>query len=195
MGLIFGILGSIFLFKDFTWWLLANSQSEQEKQLMRQVRKEERKEERRQARRDKNPDEQDVDQEAYLRAVGFDPDSMKTQRYIKNSTTFSHVPHSYRPQEKISVQLRTHVAAGEITFSALSWWFRRVFCPKGPNRHFTTHWFPFAGKVTTFFKFFLHVFLPAIMGCHFHGLYSHQLQLSTILSVFVKFLSERCKMA
>ncbi|KAL9968716.1 hypothetical protein ACROYT_G020835 [Oculina patagonica] len=57
-------------------------QSEQEKQLMRQVRKEERKEERRQARRDKNPDEQDVDQEAYLRAVGFDPDSMKTQREI-----------------------------------------------------------------------------------------------------------------
>ena len=57
-------------------------QSEQEKQLMRQVRKEGRKEERRQARRDRNvpADEQDIDQEAYLRAVGFDPDVMKTQR-------------------------------------------------------------------------------------------------------------------
>lgn len=59
-------------------------QSEQEKYLMRQVRKEERKEERRQARRDRNApaDEQDIDQEAYLRAVGFDPESMKTQRYV-----------------------------------------------------------------------------------------------------------------
>ena len=58
-------------------------QSEQEKQLMRQVRKEERKEERRQARRDRNAasDEQELDQETYLRAVGFDPDSMKLQRY------------------------------------------------------------------------------------------------------------------
>ena len=58
-------------------------QSEQEKQLMRQVRKEERKEERRQARRDRNAasDEQELDQETYLRAVGFDPDSMKVQRY------------------------------------------------------------------------------------------------------------------
>ena len=58
-------------------------QSEQEKQLMRQVRKEERKEERRQARRDRNAasDEQELDQETYLRAVGFDPDSMKAQRY------------------------------------------------------------------------------------------------------------------
>ena len=51
---------------------------------MRQVRKEGRKEERRQARRDRNApaDEQDIDQEAYLRAAGFDPDSMKTQRYF-----------------------------------------------------------------------------------------------------------------
>ena len=59
-------------------------QSEQEKQLMRQVRKEGRKEERRQARRDRNApaDEQDIDQEAYLRAVGFDPDVMKTQRCV-----------------------------------------------------------------------------------------------------------------
>ena len=59
-------------------------QSEQEKQLMRQVRKEGRKEERRQARRDRNApaDEQDIDQEAYLRAVGFDPDLMKTQRCV-----------------------------------------------------------------------------------------------------------------
>ena len=50
---------------------------------MRQVRKEERKEERRQARRDRNAasDEQELDQETYLRAVGFDPDSMKVQRY------------------------------------------------------------------------------------------------------------------
>lgn len=58
-------------------------QSEQEKQLMRQVRKEERKEERRQARRDRNAgsDEQDVDQETYLRSIGFNPDSMKMQRY------------------------------------------------------------------------------------------------------------------
>lgn len=58
-------------------------QSEQEKQLIRQVRKEERKEERRQARRDRNAasDEQELDQETYLRAAGFDPDSMKVQRY------------------------------------------------------------------------------------------------------------------
>ena len=51
---------------------------------MRQVRKEGRKEERRQARRDRNAleDEQDIDQEAYLRAAGFNPDSMKTQRYF-----------------------------------------------------------------------------------------------------------------
>lgn len=58
-------------------------QSEQEKQLMRLVRKEERKEERRQARRDRNAasDEQELDQETYLRAVGFDPDCMKAQRY------------------------------------------------------------------------------------------------------------------
>lgn len=51
---------------------------------MRQVRKEGRKEERRQARRGRNTleDEQDIDQEAYLRAAGFDPDSMKTQRYF-----------------------------------------------------------------------------------------------------------------
>ena len=48
---------------------------------MRQVRKEERKEERRQARRDKNADEQDIDQEHYLREVGFDPELMKAQRY------------------------------------------------------------------------------------------------------------------
>ena len=48
---------------------------------MRQMRKEERKEDRRQARRDKNPDEQDIDQEAYLRSVGFDPELMKIQRY------------------------------------------------------------------------------------------------------------------
>lgn len=50
---------------------------------MRLVRKEERKEERRQARRDRNAasDEQELDQETYLRAVGFDPDSMKAQRY------------------------------------------------------------------------------------------------------------------
>ena len=59
-------------------------QSEQEKQLMRQVRKEERKEERRQARRDRSAasDEQDIDQESYLRSVGFDPESMKSQRYV-----------------------------------------------------------------------------------------------------------------
>ena len=51
---------------------------------MRQVRKEGRKEERRQARRDRNApaDEQNIDQEAYLRAVGFDPDLMKTQRCV-----------------------------------------------------------------------------------------------------------------
>ena len=50
---------------------------------MRQVRKEGRKEERRLARRDRNAasDEQELDQETYLRAVGFDPDSVKVQRY------------------------------------------------------------------------------------------------------------------
>lgn len=55
---------------------------------MRQVRKEERKEERRQARRDRNAaaDEQEFDQEMYLRAVGFDPESMKTQRYVAVDT-------------------------------------------------------------------------------------------------------------
>lgn len=55
---------------------------------MRQVRKEERKEERRQARRDRNAaaDEQEFDQEIYLRAVGFDPESMKTQRYVAVDT-------------------------------------------------------------------------------------------------------------
>ena len=58
-------------------------QSEKEKQLMRQVRKEERKGERRQARRDRKQgsDDQDVDQETYLKSVGFDPEFMKTQRY------------------------------------------------------------------------------------------------------------------
>ena len=50
---------------------------------MRQVRKEGRKEERRLARRDRNAasEEQELDQETYLRAVGFDPDSVKVQRY------------------------------------------------------------------------------------------------------------------
>ena len=54
---------------------------------MRQVRKEERKEERRQARRDRNAtsDDQDFDQETYLRTVGFNPESMKTQRYVANT--------------------------------------------------------------------------------------------------------------
>ena len=58
---------------------------------MRQVRKEERKEERRQARRDRNAasDEQDVDQETYLRSVGFDPESMKSQRFVMNFNNFT----------------------------------------------------------------------------------------------------------
>lgn len=81
-------------------------QSEQEKQLMRQVRKEGRKEERRQARRDRNApaDEQDIDQEAYLRAVGFDPDSMKTQREIalqvaSSAPLFSRPKRSVQPNQ------------------------------------------------------------------------------------------------
>lgn len=63
--------------------MLVSLQSEKEKQLKRLVRKEERKEERRQARRDRKQgsDDQDVDQETYLRSVGFDPAFMKTQRY------------------------------------------------------------------------------------------------------------------
>ena len=62
------------------------AQSEQEKQLIRQVRREERKEERRHSRRDRGlgPDEQGQDQETYLKAVGFDPESMKLQRYSTN---------------------------------------------------------------------------------------------------------------
>ncbi|KAJ7363488.1 activating signal cointegrator 1 complex subunit [Desmophyllum pertusum] len=77
-------------------------QSEQEKQLMRQVRKDERKEERRLARRDKNAptDEEDVDQEAYLRAVGFDPNSMKTQREIALQVASS-APLLSRPKRSI----------------------------------------------------------------------------------------------
>ena len=94
-GLIFRILHYFFIGRSLPADFFAAfiPQSEQEKQLMRQVRKEERKEERRQARRDKNPDEQDIDQEAYLRSVGFDPELMKIQRYlilsnINKSTTF-----------------------------------------------------------------------------------------------------------
>ena len=40
-----------------------------------------RKEERRQARREKGEEQEGDDHESYLKALGFDPDSMKTQRY------------------------------------------------------------------------------------------------------------------
>ena len=62
---------------------MISQQSEKEKQLMRLVRKEERKGERRQARRERKQgsDDRDVDQETYLKSVGFDPEFMKTQRY------------------------------------------------------------------------------------------------------------------
>lgn len=81
-------------------------QSEQEKQLMRQVRKEEKKEERRQARRDKKQfsDDQEMDQEAYLRSLGFDPEFLKTQREValqvaSNAPLFSKPKRSTQPSQ------------------------------------------------------------------------------------------------
>ncbi|KAK2570728.1 Activating signal cointegrator 1 complex subunit 3 [Acropora cervicornis] len=77
-------------------------QSEKEKQLMRLVRKEERKGERRQARRERKQgsDDRDVDQETYLKSVGFDPEFMKTQRELSLQAASS-APLFSRPKRSL----------------------------------------------------------------------------------------------
>lgn len=77
-------------------------QSEKEKQLMRLVRKEERKGERRQARRERKQgsDDRNVDQETYLKSVGFDPEFMKTQRELSLQAASS-APLFSRPKRSL----------------------------------------------------------------------------------------------
>ena len=63
-------------------------QSEKEKQSLKQIRKEER----RQARRERALGDEvaDDDNETYLKALGFDPEVMRNQRYGNSITVRDH---------------------------------------------------------------------------------------------------------